>query len=454
MCRNQTIMKTSHSQIGRRGFLRGLGTLIALPAMESLAPFGKAAGKPGAGPLRMAYIYSPNGKNMDKWRPEGFGTDYKMSETLAPLSGLRDQFQILSGLDHDKAHANGDGGGDHARANATFLTGVQIKKTAGADIKAGVSVDQIAAAQLGHETFLPSMELSCDRARMSGGCDSGYACAYQYNVSWKSENQPMTPESDPRQVFERMFGAKDTKISKEARERRAAQKKSILDFVLDDAKSLQGKLGVNDRRKLDEYMSAVREMEVRIEHAEAHAKKLPDMEAPSGVPGSYKEHIRLLYDLMAVAFETDTTRISTFMMAHDGSNRNFDEVGVREGHHELSHHQRNADKMEKIAKIDKFYVEQFAYFLEKMKNAKDASGASLLDSSMIVYGCGLSDGDRHNHDDLPIILAGGGNGQLRRGRHVNFSGDVPLTNLYLSLLDRMNVKAERIGDSNGRVAEI
>ena len=264
----------------------------------------------------------------------------------------------------------------------------------------------------------------------------------------------MTPESDPRLVFERMFGSKDSTSSREGRERRAAQKKSILDFVLDDAKRLQGKLGVNDRRKLDEYLTGVREMETKIERAEAHSKKVPEMSAPGGVPGDYKEHIRLLYDLMAVAFETDTTRISTYMMAHDGSNRNFNEIGVREGHHELSHHRRDPDKMEKIARIDKFYMEQFAYFLDKLKNTKDVDGGSVLSNSMIVYGAGIADGDRHNHDDLPIILAGGGGGSLRPGRHVDFAGDVPLTNLYLSMLDRLGVKAERLGDSTGRVAEI
>ncbi len=444
---------TTTGPLDRRTFLKGLGTAIALPALDCMTPIASAAGKTKA-PLRMAFIYGPNGVNVDKWRPNGSGKDYTLSPTLEPMKALKPHFQVLSGLDHDKAHANGDGGGDHARANSTFLTGVQIRKTAGADIKAGVSVDQLAAEQIGHQTYLRSLELSCDEARGSGSCDSGYSCAYQYNLAWRSENQPMAPEANPRLVFERLFGSKDTSGTKEERKKRAAQKKSILDFVLDDAKRLQRQVGASDRRKLDEYFTAVREMEVRIEKAEEHSRKMPDAEAPTGIPSSYRDHIRMLYDLMAIAFETDTTRISTFMMAHDGSNRSFPDIGVPDGHHHISHHRRDAEKLEKIARIDRFYVEQYAYFIDKLRKTKDVDGKSILENSMILYGCGISDGDRHNHNDLPVLLAGHGTGKLKPGRHVEYRGDIPMTNLYLSMLDRMGVKAERLGDSDGRVADI
>ncbi len=439
--------------LSRRRLLRGLGTCLALPGLESLRPAGASAASAAAtkAPVRMAFIYSPNGKNMGKWRPDGLGAGYKLSQTLQPLAGNKGEIQVLSGLDHRNATAGRDGGGDHARANATFLTGLRAKKTSGADIRIGVSVDQVAAEQLGSLTRLPSLELSCDAARNSGGCDSGYACAYQFNLSWKNERVPMSPEANPRQVFERLFGGDQSGISKEERERRTAQQKSILDFVLEDARRLHRQVGRNDQQKLDEFLTAVRDTERRIENAEKFAAKLPDMKKPEGIPDSYRDHIRLLYDLTALAFQTDTTRISTFMMAHDGSNRSFPEIGVREGHHSLSHHGNNEDKLEKIAKIDRFYIEQYAYFLDKLKAMKDVDGRSVLDNSMVLYGCGIADGNRHAHHDLPIVLAGRGGGTLKPGRHLDFDGEVPLSNLYLTLLDKVGVKAERHGDSTGKL---
>jgi len=436
-----------------------MGALIGLPALECMTPAAKAAGKftgqsAGGAPVRMAYIYSPNGRNMGLWAPKGEGKDYQLSKTLEPLAKHKGAMQVLSGLDHDKAKANGDGGGDHARANATFLTGCQAKKTSGADIKIGVSVDQIAAAQIGNQTLLRSLEMSCDETRQSGRCDSGYACAYQYNLSWRTERTPMAPEHDPRAVFERLFGDALGKGSAEQRARRTAERKSVLDYALDDAKQLNKYLGANDRQKIDEYLTAVREMEQRIEKAEKMTKAMPKGQAPAGVPSNYRDHIRAMYDLMVLAFQTDSTRISSYMMAHDGSNRSFADIGVPQGHHHISHHGRDPKKMEQIAKIDRFYVEQFAYFLDKMKAAKDIDGKSLLDNSMIVFGSGISDPDRHDHIDLPIVLAGGGGGTLQPGRHVRFKGDIPLTNLYLSMLDRVGVKAERIGDSDGRLPNI
>ena len=446
-------------QIPRRSFLRGVSAMIALPALECMTPLARAAGgfsgkSAGGAPVRMAFVYSPNGRIMDRWTPEGVGANYKLSETLAPLAKHKAAFQVLSGLDHDKAKANGDGGGDHARANATFLTGCQVKKTSGADIRAGISVDQIAAAQLGDETLLRSLELSCDRVRQSGSCDSGYACAYQYNLSWKGEKTPMAPEHDPRAVFERLFGGGLGEGSAEDRARRSMERKSVLDYVLDDAKRLNKRLGNNDRQKMDEYLTAVREMEQRIEKTEKMVKVMPVSEAPAGIPGNYRDHIRSMYDLLVLAFQTDSTRVSSFMMAHDGSNRSFADIGVPQGHHHISHHNFDEEKMKQVAQIDRFYVEQFGYFMERMRATEDIDGKSLLDNSMIVFGSGISDPDRHSHDDLPVLLAGGGGGTLQAGRHVKFDGDVPLTNLYLSMLDRVGVKAERVGDSDGRLPNI
>lgn len=422
--------------------------LPALEGLQAAAPVAKKA------PLRMAFLYIPNGVNLNKWRTKGEGRDFQLSQTLQPLESSKGDIQVLTGLDHDKGFSNGDGAGDHARANATFLTGVQIKKTAGADIRAGVSVDQIAAQAIGHETYLPSLELSCDQARQSGRCDSGYACAYQYNMSWRSATQPMAPENNPRLVFERLFGGFNPGESQEAREKRLMTRRSILDFVLDDAKGLRRELGRTDQRKLDEYLTAVREMETRIEKAETHFKEVPAESKPTGIPDDYESHLRLMLDLLALAFETDTTRVSSFMFAHDGSNRSFSEIGVPQGHHSISHHRHDPEKLANIAKIDRFYATQFAYFLEQLKSKRDVDGSRLIDNTMVVYGGGLSDGNYHDHNNLPVVLAGGKNAGLQTGRHKVYQGAEPMTNLYLGLLDRMNIEAERIGDSTRKLSDI
>jgi len=435
--------------MNRRFFLRGLASSLALPAFES---FGQVSTKQAA-PTRLAFVYAPNGVNLKHWRPQGVGRNYKLNNSLLPLSKLRDQFQIIGGLDHDKAKANGDGPGDHARANATFLTGCQAKKTAGEDIQLGVSVDQIAAEAIGKDTRIPSLELSTDPPRRSGRCDSGYSCAYQYNLSWKNATTPMPPERHPRKIFEKLFGSGN---AKEDAKRRHYQK-SILDFVQQDAKSIQNKLDYSERDKLDAYLTAVRELEQQIENAERFAAQQPKADTiPAGIPRSYKQHIRLMYDMMALAYQTDSTRIATFMLAHDGSNRSFPELGVRDGHHSISHHRNNGAKLTNIAKIDKFYIEQFAYFLEKLKTTPDGpigSGKNLLDHSMIVYGGGIADGNRHNHDNLPLILAGKGGG-LKPGQHLIAKQGTPMTNLHLALLEKMGVNAKRIGDSTGKLGLI
>jgi len=424
----------------RRTFLKSIAATLALPSLPSFAQTVAKAGSP----TRMAFIYIPNGVNLDLWRPTGSGKDYAISKTLEPLAELREHFSVLRGLDHDKAFAHGDGAGDHARANATFLTGCQARKTAGADIQLGESVDQIAARQVGHLTRLPSLELSTDPARSSGNCDSGYSCAYQFNLSWINDTTPAPAERDPRLVFEKMFGSGNE--TEDARRR--AYRKSILDFVMADAKRMQSRLGSTDRGKMDEYLTAVRDVEQRIERAEKFRTEVPEDKRPNGVPEGYGEHMRMMFDLMHLAFQTDTTRISTFLLAHDGSNRTFPEIEVQSAHHELSHHRSNPQTLESIGKIDRFYVEQLAYFLKKMRDTPDGEG-SLLDHSMIVYGGGIADGNRHNHDDLPVLLAGKGNGSLKPGRLIEAPKGTPMTNLYLSLLDRMGAKAQRIGDSTG-----
>jgi len=428
----------------RRRFLQGIAATLALPTLPSL----RAATAPSAAasPLRMAFVYIPNGVNLDLWRPAA-GT--LLSPTLQPLAALTDHFSVFRGLDQHRAQGNGDGAGDHARANATFLTGCQARKTAGSDIHLGISVDQLAAREIGHHTRLPSLELSTDPPRSAGNCDSGYSCAYQFNLSWRSENLPAPAERDPRLVFEKLFGSGDAKED----ERRRAYEKSVLDFVLDDAKALQGRLDHEDRAKMDQYFSAVRDVEVRLARSEEFRKEVPEALRPNGVPETYCDHIRIMYDMMALAFQTDSTRIATFLLAHDGSNRTFPEIGIPDAHHGLSHHKNDPETLRRIGQIDRFYVEQFAWFLEKMRSIPEGDG-NLLDHSMIVYGGGIADGNRHNHDDLPLLLAGHGNGTLKQGRVIEAPKGTPMTNLYLSMLDRMGVKGARLGDANGELSSI
>ncbi len=450
-----------HPNSNRRGFLRGLGAAVALPALDSFRPLlaagiEKAVATTASGaPLRMAYLYIPNGVNLDLWRPMGTNTGYKMGETFKPLEAFREDFQIFTGFEQQNARAGADGPGDHARGVATFLTSARARKTAGSDISLGISADQVAAHAAQALTRLPSLELSAEGVRKSGECDSGYSCAYQFNLSWRSENQPMTPESNPRAVFERLFGAGSSKERAASLGQRYASKKSVLDFVQQDAKALQKYLGRSDRHKLDEYLTGVREIERQIEKAEAMGlPRDPGVPAPDGKPGSYKEQLHLMLDMMVLAFKTDSTRIATFLMAHDGSNRNFQDIGVPEGHHSISHHQHKPDNLAKIAKIDHFYMERLAYFLDKLKTTKDTDGKSLLHNSMIVYGGCISDGDRHNHNDLPILVAGNAGGAFTPGRHVDLGENVPLSNLYLRMLEEFGVKDKRFGDSTAALKKI
>jgi hypothetical protein len=448
--------------LNRRHFLRGLGACFALPALESLDPLGTvaapaqeaahAAAATGA-PLRMAYVYFPNGAIQDTWWPEG--KEFKLNKTMQPLEKVRGQLQVLGGLDHVNATPGPDGAGDHARASGTFLTGVRVKKTAGSDIHAGVSIDQIVANQIGHHTRFPSLELTCDAVRKAGNCDSGYSCAYQYNLSWRSATTPVAPEPNPRLLFERLFGSGAQGERLENLKRRQAQQRSILDFVMDDARSLQRQLSYRDKQKLDDYLLSVREIEKRIEKAEKFgAPPDPSVATPAGIPASFEDYIQVMFDMMILAFQTDSTRVSTFLLANEGSNRAFPEIGIAEGHHFLTHHQNKKDMIDKVAEIDLFYMKQFARFLEKMDQTKDLDGESLLHNSMIVYGSGNADGNRHSHVNLPVILAGSGGGALNPGRFTDFNSK-PMSNLLLSLADRMGAQSvERLGDSTGRLPNI
>jgi hypothetical protein len=448
-------MSKNNFQIPRRLFLRGLGTAVALPVLDSMFPakvFGAAVSSAAKKfPKRVAWIYVPNGANMVDWTPAATGAGYEMPMILQPLSAHKKSITVVTGLANRMGDELGDGGGAHARASASFLTGVHPRKTAGADIKAGISADQIAANHLGDQTRLPSLELSCDGGQRAGSCDSGYSCVYQFNLSWKSETQPMNPEVNPRAAFERLFGNGDPAASLEASARRERYRKSVLDYVLDDTHRLEKKLDIADRRKLDEYLTAVRDLERRIERS----KQFPVPKAPDDfqVPEmfeTYEEQMKLMYDVMALAFQTDSTRIATFIVAHDGSNRPYPTIGIRDGHHDLSHHRDDEEKKKKLAQINRYHATQFAHFLDRLSAIKEGEG-TLLDNCMIQYGSALSDGNKHHPENLPILLAGRGGGTLNAGQHLRVDEKTPMTNLYRSMLDGMGVPTEKIGDSTGKL---
>jgi hypothetical protein len=448
----------NNTGFNRRNFLRGLGACVALPVFESFAPgrlfAAKTAGAVATAPIRSAFVYFPNGAIPKVWWPKGSGTDYELSRTLEPLAGVREHIQILGGLDHRNATAGLDGAGDHARANGTFLTGVRMKKSA-TEVHGGVSIDQVMAQQIGHLTRFSSLELSCDAERPTGGCDSGYACAYQYNVSWSSPTTPMTPEANPRHVFERLFGEGAPGERAEHLKMRRQQERSILDFVLEDARDMQKRLSTRDRDKLDQYLTGVRALETRIQKAERLGDaKDPGSDAPAGIPQSYAEHVQIMFETLLLAFQTDSTRVGTLLLAHDGSNKSFAEIGIPEGHHDLSHHFENTEKIQKVSDIDLWYVKQFTRFIERLRDTPDADGKSLLHNSMVLYGSGNADGNAHTHVNLPLVLAGNGGGTLTPGRYTRYDS-LPASNLFLSLADCMGIQnLERFGDSTGRLANV
>lgn len=459
---NRRQRKEAISSINRRHFLKGLGACVALPALQSLAPSKLFAAEaalqlattPTGAPLRTAFIMFPNGAIPSRWRPTGGETDFSFNETLSPLNHLRQHLQVVGGLDHANANPGRDGGGDHARGNGVFLTGARLNKSA-TDIRAGISIDQEIANRMGHLTRFPSLELSCDAKRQSSNCDSGYSCAYQYNISWKDEKTPMTPESNPRLVFERLFGAGSHGERAENARRRTMDRRSILDFVMDDARAMQRRVARDDREKLDQYLTGVRDIETRIEKAEQFGpNEDPRYDTPSGIPEDHVEYVDLMYDMMLLAFKTDSTRVATFVLGHDGDNRSYSHLGINEGHHDLSHHQNREDRVNKVAAIDRWYVERFASFLDRLAAEQDVDGNSILHNSRIVYGSGNADGNRHTHEDLPVLLAGAGGGLLTPGRFVKH-GSVPMSNLFLTLADQAGVSGlDRFGDSTGRLGNV
>lgn len=439
----------------RRTFLKGLGTAVALPLLDCMAPLrAAAAGATTKTPVRMAFFFVPNGVNMADWTPSGEGANFVLPSILAPLNPLKRDVLVLSGLAQDKGRANGDGPGDHARSAASFLTGVQPLKSEGSQIRAGISADQYVAEHIASETRFGSLEMGIESGRQAGKCDSGYSCAYSNNISWRNESTPMTKETNPRLVFERFFGNGNDGESANSFLRRREFKKSILDYVMDDARRLNSQVSGNDREKIDEYLTAVREIERRIETAEQTSARteqvIAGVEKPTGAPEDMGEHIRLMGDMMVLAFQTDLTRVCTFMIANEGSNRAYREIAVSDGHHSLSHHQGDPVKLDKIARINHYHAEQVAYIVKRLKNIKEGDG-SILDHSMIVYGAGIGDGNRHNHDDLPIVLIGRGGGTIRTGRHLQYEAETPLNNLYLSMMDRMGVHTNEFGDATGRL---
>ncbi len=442
-----------HRNISRRTLLRGLGTAVALPWLEAMGPLASWADSTAAKaavPNRLAFLYVPNGKNMVDWTPKKEGPLGELPAILEPLAALKEDFSVLTGLTADKARANGDGGGDHARALASFLTGCQARKTDGTDIRAGISVDQVAASRLGDATRLASLELGGEAGAMAGNCDSGYSCVYSSTMSWKSATTPLPKEVNPKLVFDRLFsGAGDAD-----RKKRDLARKSVLDFVREDAGDLQNKLGGNDRRKLDEYFTAIRDIELRIQRASQLPEiKKPEYAQPTGVPSDYTEHLKVMSDLIVLAFQADITRVCTFVLANEGSNKSYPFINVAEGHHELSHHGNDAKKKEKIRDINRFHTTQLAYLLTKLKSVPEADG-TLLDHCLIAYGSANSDGNAHNHDDLPILLAGRGCGTVKPGRHIRYPKETPLNNLWLSMLDRVKADIKTLGDSTGSLANL
>ena len=438
----------------RRTFLRGLGTALALPLLDSMVPAFSSAATKLKSPIRAAFVYFPNGVQVPSWVPQTAGDIADLPtilpRVLEPLAAYRKDISVLGGLTVNGGRALGDGPGDHGRAGASYLTGAHPKKTFGKDLQAGVSVDQYIAQKIGSQTRFASLELGCEEGIQGGNCDNGYSCAYSNSISWRTPNTPNPPEVRPRAVFDRLFGGGELETDPVRRARQERYKKSVLDSVLEDARQLQGKLGATDRRKLDEYLYANRDIETRIQKAEREPRQAaPPIDSPAaGVPENYQEHTHLMFDLMTVAFQTDSTRVATFLMAIEQSNRAYREIGIPDSHHGLTHHGGDKEKIEKCIQINRYQMEQFAYFLGKLKSTPDGDG-TLFDHVMVTYGSGLGDG--HEHDNLPTVLTGGGSGLFKLGRHIKYKAETPLANLHVAMMDRMGVPAESFADSNGKL---
>ena len=441
--------------ISRRTMLRGTGAAMALPLLNIMSPTVQASanGATKTAPHRTAFFYLPNGMHMPDWTPQESGTDFELPATLKPLGNYRSRLNVLSGLTLDGARAHGDGPGDHARSVASFLTGAHPRKTDGAGILNGPSIDQILANQIGGETKLSSLEVGMEGSALAGRCDSGYSCVYTSNISWRTSTSPVAKEVDPSALFDRLFGTRDEQNSIEQSQRRRLYRQSILDFVRSEAKKLHHQLGSDDRRKLDEYLHAVRDIEKRLlktEKLDQVEQDIPDYPRPEGVPRDYEEHMKLLYDVMALAYQSDSTRVLSFMYANAGSNRSYRKIGVKDGHHDLSHHGNSTVKQAEISKINLYHMQLFTYFLERLQSIPEGD-ETLLDNCTILYGSGIADGNRHAHDALPIMTIGNFGGLFETGKHIRLPNETPLTNLYLTMLRHSGSDATSFGDSTGTI---
>jgi len=442
-------MIITKKSLSRRTMLRGMGTAVALPLLDAMFPAMAAA----PGPVRrLGVVYHPNGVIYDQWLPTGVGADYELSPTLAVLKPFRDKLIVVTGLASDEAEALGDGGGDHSRASGTYLTGVHVRKSDSV-VRNGISMDQIAAKAFERYTQLSSLQLTVDDNSMVGSCDTGYSCAYSSTLSWLTPTLPLMSENNPRVVFERLFGSIDSTDPK-VRASRLQQDQSILDSVTGRVKQLQQKLGTADNRKVDDYLASLRDVERQIQKAEEQSsKEMPDVVRPAGIPDSFEEHVRLLYDLQLLAYQSDLTRVITFMYGREQTGRSYPQIGVPEPHHPLTHHQGNPEKMAKCAVIQRYHLKLFAEFLEKLRKTPDGDG-SLLDNVTLLFGGGISNSDRHTHGPLPTLLLGGGSGTLKGGGHIVYPEHTPLTNLQMTLLNKMGVPTEKLGDSTGQFKEL
>ena len=437
--------------ISRRTILRGAGTAVALPFLDAMIPaFAPAA---TTAPLRrFGVVYHPNGVIYDKWLPTGSGSNFELSPTLKALEPFKDKLIVVTGLSSDPAEPYGDGGGDHSRACGSYLTGVHVKKSDSL-LENAVSMDQIAAKAFENETQLSSLQMTSDENSLLGSCDLGYSCAYSSTVSWLTPTLPLMAENNPRVLFERMFGASDSTDAR-VRAARLKQDRSLLDSVNDRVSQLQRKLGTVDNRKMNDYLTALRDVERRIQKAEEQSsKELPDVHQPAGIPDGFVDHVRLLYDLQLLAYQSDLTRVITFMYGREQTGRPYPQIGVPEGHHPLTHHQNDPVKMEKCTRIQRHHIELFTEYLVKLRNTPDGDG-SLLDHVILLFGSGISNSDRHTHGPLPTFVVGGGSGTLKGGRHLIYPEHTPLTNLQLTLLNKLGVPAESLGDSNGQFKEL
>lgn len=442
----------SAKQLPRRTLLKAAGFCLGLPLLEAMAtPLRSALATAPEGHLRTGFFYVPNGAHMPDWTPQSTGPKYELTPTLKALEPLRKKVSVLSGLTLDGARAHGDGGGDHARSGAAFLTGSHPRKTDGADIQNGISVDQVAAQAIGSETRFGSLELGLEGSAQSGNCDSGYSCAYSSNLSWRNATSPLAKEMNPAALFDRLFQVNQAASNKQPTDPSKKYRQSILDSVLDEAKGLKNSLGKSDQRKLEEYMYSVREIENRLgrnEQLTPGEERNVNYARPAGVPKELDEHCKLMLDLFTLALQTDSTRIISFMFANEGSNRAYTQIEISEGHHELSHHGKSDDKQQKIAKINRYHISKLVYLLNKLESISEGE-RTLLDNSMLIYGSGISDGDRHNHDDLPILLCGKAAGRIKEASHWSYPKDTPLCNLYLWMLKQLGVQSDSFGDSNG-----